>query len=82
MNTMYKAVPEGPSVLEEVDEALWRHRHTAALCVVGCAGMVCVLPEEDVAVCAELQGVAVLLLAGVTPAELEIHPLPLQMALV
>lgn len=40
------------------------------------------LPEKDVAVCAEVQRVAVLLPARVTAAQLEVHLLPLQVTLV
>lgn len=39
------------------------------------------LPEEDVAVCAEVQGVAVLLSVRIAAAQLEVHFLPLQVAL-
>lgn len=40
------------------------------------------LPEEDVAVRAEMQRVAVLLPARIAPAQLEVHLLPLQVTLV
>lgn len=32
-----------PSELKEVDETLWRNGNAAALWIVGCAGMVCIL---------------------------------------
>lgn len=40
------------------------------------------LPEEDVAVCAEMQRVAVLLPVRIATAQLEVHLLPLQVTLV
>lgn len=40
------------------------------------------LPEKDVAVCAEMQRVAVLLSVRITAAQLEVHLLPLQVTLV
>lgn len=70
------------SELEEGDKALWRNRLTAALCVVGCARVVCILPEEDVAVCTEVQGFTVLLSDRVAATQLKVHLLPLQLALV
>lgn len=40
------------------------------------------LPGENVAVFAELQGVSILLSPGVTPDQLKIHLLPIQLSLV
>ena len=40
------------------------------------------LPEEDVAVCAEVQGVTVLLSVRVAAAQLEVHLLPLQVTFI
>lgn len=40
------------------------------------------LPKKDVAVCAEMQRVAVLLSVRITAAQLEVHLLPLQVTLV
>lgn len=40
------------------------------------------LPEKNVAVCAEMQRVAVLLSVRITAAQLEVHLLPLQVTLV
>lgn len=40
------------------------------------------LPEQDVAVCAEVQGVAVLLPVRVAAAQLEVHLLPLQVTFI
>lgn len=70
------------SEVEKVDEILWREGLCAALWVIGCAGVVCVLPEKDVAMCAEVQGVTVLLSARIAAAQLEVHLLPLQVAFV
>lgn len=70
------------SEVEKVDKVLRGERHGAAIRVVGCARMVCVLPEQDVAVSAEVQGVAVLLSVRVTAAQLEVHLLPLQVTFI
>lgn len=40
------------------------------------------LPEKDVAVCAEVQGVTVLLSVRIAAAQLEVHLLPLQLTLI
>ena len=62
--------------------------HVGLLCVRpidGCWWVcVCVcpyLPEEDVAVCAEVERLAVLLQTRVAADQLEVHLLPLQLAL-
>lgn len=34
------------SEVEKVDEVLWGERHSAALWIVGCAGVVCVLKRN------------------------------------
>lgn len=39
------------------------------------------LPEEDVAVCAEVQGVTVLFSVRIAATQLEVHLLPLQVTL-
>lgn len=70
------------SEVEEVDEILWSEWQSAALWVIGCAGVVCVLPEKYVAVCAEVQSITVLLSVWVAAAQLEVHLLPFQMAFV
>lgn len=72
----------GGSEFKKVDKVLRGEGHGAALWVVGCAGMVCVLPEQDVAVCAEVQGVTVLFSVRVAAAQLEVHLLPLQEAFI
>lgn len=69
-----------PSVLEKVDEVLRGHRREAAVRVSGRAGVARVLPEEDAAMPAEVQGVSVLLLGGVVLLKRKIHQLPLHMA--
>lgn len=69
-----------PSVLEKVDEVLWGHRREAAVWVGSRAGVARVLPEEDAAVPAEVQGVSILLLGGVVLLKCKIHQLPLHMA--
>lgn len=68
---------ERGSEVKEVDEVLRRERHGATFWVVCSAGMLCVLPEEDVAVCAEVQGVTILLSVRVAAAQLKVHLLPL-----
>lgn len=54
IDTIYMAAMQRPLELEKVDETLWRHGLAAALRVIGSARMVCILPEQDVAMCAEL----------------------------
>lgn len=70
-----------PLELKEVDEALRRNGNAAALRIVGCAGMLRILPEQDVAMCTELQGVAVLFFIRVTPAQLKVHLFPFELTL-
>lgn len=70
------------SELEKVNKVLRGEGHSAAFWVVGCAGMVCVLPEKDVTVCAEVQGVAVLLSVRIAAAQLKVHLLPLQVTFI
>lgn len=72
----------GGSEVEKVDKVLGGERHGATFWIIGCAGMVCVLPEEDVAVCAEVQGVAVLLSVRIAAAQLKVHLLPLQVTFI
>lgn len=72
----------GGSEVEKVNKVLRVKGHSAAFWVVGCAGMVCVLPEEDVTVCAEVQGVAVLLSVRIAAAKLKVHLLPFQMTFI
>lgn len=62
--------------LEEVDEVLWRNGYEAAVWIVGSAWMATVLPEEDVTVFTEVQGVAVLLLHWIMFLQGEEHQLP------
>lgn len=70
------------SEVEKVDKVLRGEGHGATFWVVGCAGMVCVLPEKDVAVCAEVQGVTVLLSVRIAAAQLKVHLFPLQVTFV
>lgn len=70
------------SEVEKVDKVLRRKGHGATFWVVGRAGMVCVLPEKDVAVCAEVQGVTVLLSVRIAAAQLKVHLLPLQVTFI
>lgn len=69
------------SVLEEVDEVLGRHRHEAAVGVGRGTGVSRVLPEENAAVPAEVQGIPILLLGWVVLLQGKIHQLPLDVAL-
>lgn len=67
---------------EQVDKLLRWKRGGASLWVVGCAGVISTLPGKDVAVPAQLQCVTILLLPWVTPYELEVHLLPIQLSFV
>lgn len=70
------------SEFEKIDKVLRGEGHGAAFWVVGCAGVVYVLPEKDVAVCAEVQGVAVLLSVRIAAAQLKVHFFPLQVTFI
>lgn len=68
------------SELEEINEMLRRHRCEAAVRVCSCAGVPRVLPEENAAVLAEVQGVSVLLPGRVALLKGKVHELPLDVA--
>lgn len=72
----------GVSKVEKVDKVLGGEGCGATFRVVGCARMVCVLPEKDVAVCAEVQSVTVLFSARIAAAQLKVHLLPLQLTFI
>lgn len=72
----------GGSEVKQIDKVLWGEGYGAAVWVVRCAGMVGILPEKDVTVCAEVQGIAVLLSVRIASAQLKVHPLPLQMTFI
>lgn len=56
--------------------------HAAVFCAELKIMLLYYLPEQDVAVCAKLQGVAVLFFVWVAPAQLKVHFFPFQVSLV